>query len=117
MDDFCEIFQDFASLSGNSVNECESLYKTILKTIKKEKLILLRDSAKQLFDICNDIVDFDKIEHGQIPIVSKNFDFSQLISDIVALNNAAAIAKNLDLKFLAFIVIDGIFYQISQSVH
>lgn len=32
-----KIFQDFASLSGNSVNECESLYKTILKTIKKEK--------------------------------------------------------------------------------
>lgn len=64
---------------------------------KKEKLILLRDSAKQILNICKDIVDFDKMEHGEIPFISTDIDIKLLAANVIALNQPAAIKKGLKL--------------------
>lgn len=64
----------------------------------KELLTLLRNSSKQLLKICNDVIDFDKIEYGEIPILSKRFDVRDVVSSIMELNQIAAFNKGLSLS-------------------
>jgi signal transduction histidine kinase len=66
---------------------------------KQAILILLRDSAKQLFDICNEIIDFDKIERSETLIFSKPIDIRKILSNVIDLNGAAAYQKKLKLSF------------------
>lgn len=65
----------------------------------EELLIMLKNSAKQLMDICNDVIDFDRIEHGEIPILSKRFNIWQVLNNIIDLNKIAAFNKGLSLSF------------------
>jgi two-component system aerobic respiration control sensor histidine kinase ArcB len=67
------------------------------KTPNQELLIMLRDSAKQLLTICNDVIDFDRIEQGETPLLSKRLDIRQVINNTFELNKIAAFNKGLEL--------------------
>jgi two-component system aerobic respiration control sensor histidine kinase ArcB len=66
----------------------------------KELLIMLRNSSKQLLAICNDVIDFDRIEHGNMPVISKRFNLRQLVKNVIELNQITAFDKNLTLLSL-----------------
>lgn len=65
----------------------------------KELLITLRNSAMQLFTICNDVIDFDKIENGDTPVLSKRFDLREVLTNVIELNQAIAYEKGLNLSY------------------
>lgn len=62
-----------------------------------ELLALLRDSAKQLHRICSEVIDFDRIEYGDRPILSKKIAIRKLVSMVFELNQIAAYEKGLKL--------------------
>jgi two-component system aerobic respiration control sensor histidine kinase ArcB len=64
-----------------------------------ELLVMLRNSAKQLWTICNDVIDFDRIEQGETPVLSKRLDIRQIINNIIDLNKTAAFNKKLELTY------------------
>lgn len=69
------------------------------QTPTEEILVVLRDSAKQLWGICNDVIDFDKIENGEVPVLSKKLDIREVVSNVIDLNQAIAFNKGLKLTF------------------
>lgn len=69
------------------------------KTPDRELLVLLRNSAKQLFAICNEVIDFDRIERGDIPLLSKRINIRDIVSNVIELNQTAAYDRGLKLSF------------------
>jgi len=63
---------------------------------KKDILICLAKSAKQLYCLLNDIITFNKIVNVSAPILSKPFKLSDLIENIVSLEMPAAKLKELE---------------------
>jgi len=64
---------------------------------KKECLSSIADSAKQLLDYCNNILDFSKLESGNLPLLAKKFNLRQLVNDIIIMEKPPAKIKGLDL--------------------
>ena len=65
---------------------------------KKTALFHIVNTAKQLLDYCNAILDFSKSQSGNFPVVDKNFDVHELINKVISMETAAATAKNLKLS-------------------
>lgn len=65
---------------------------------KKTLLIDIQNSAKELLDYCNTILDFSNIESETIPIINKRFNLKNLITKIVTMESPAAKTKNLLLQ-------------------
>ena len=65
---------------------------------KQNKLILLRDSSKELWEICNNVIDFDKADSGEM-IICKKMDIYELVSKVFKLNQAAALNKELEFSY------------------
>lgn len=65
---------------------------------KKSLLTDVHNSAKELLDYCNTILDFANIESETIPIISKRFNLKNLISKVIIMELPAAKTKNLSLK-------------------
>lgn len=64
---------------------------------KKEYLSAIADSAKQLLDYCNNILDFSKLESGNLPLLAKKFNLRQLVNDIAVMEKPPAKIKGLEL--------------------
>ena len=64
---------------------------------KKEYLQDITQSAKELLDYCNSILDFARIERGNYPILAKKFDINKLLNDIIIAEIPAAKYKKLEL--------------------
>ncbi len=64
----------------------------------RKKLILMRDAVEQLEVICNEVIDFDKIEHDSSPVIVKKFDIHSLVNNVISLNKTAAFVKKLTLE-------------------
>jgi two-component system, OmpR family, aerobic respiration control sensor histidine kinase ArcB len=64
---------------------------------KKKYLYAISESAKELLNYCNRILEFSQIESGTIPILMKKFDLKALIASVMAIETPSAISRNLDL--------------------
>jgi PAS domain S-box-containing protein len=56
-----------------------------------------RGAAQRMINVVNDIIDFSKIEADRLPLEEKNFSLSQMIDDVVAMQDLTAEAKGLTL--------------------
>jgi two-component system, OmpR family, aerobic respiration control sensor histidine kinase ArcB len=65
--------------------------------MKKEYLGDITQSAKELLDYCNGILDFSKVSSGLFPLIEKKFNLSDLIENILKMETPAAKIKNLTL--------------------
>ena len=65
---------------------------------KKELLGDITNSAKQLLDYCNGILDFARNENQSLPVVEKRFNLKELIDKIILTEKPAAIFKKIELK-------------------
>ncbi len=73
------------------------LLKTPLDARQREYAATVKSSAESLLTIINDILDFSKIEAGKLSIEAVAFSPAALMQGVVALFQARALEKNLDL--------------------
>lgn len=71
------------------------LMQTECQPERKQLLTQAYKSAKQLFGLCMEVTDFDKIERHEKAVVNKKFDLHKLIQQVVDLNQTAAKQKHL----------------------
>ncbi len=65
---------------------------------QRARLSVIRSSSQTLLGILNDILDYSKIESGEIDLAPVDFDPRQLIDDIIVLLRFRAVEKGLDLR-------------------
>lgn len=75
----------------------ELLLGTELSQAQRHSVGLVRASAQALTAILNDVLDFSKIEAGRLSLVSEPFDLRQCLRDAIALFEAVARDKGLQL--------------------
>lgn len=73
------------------------LYEKESDNNKKEILGQIANSAKELLDYCNTILDFSRIESGSLPLIEKKFELEKLLDSVISIEKPAARFKNLDL--------------------
>jgi two-component system sensor histidine kinase TorS len=69
-----------------------------LSEAQRARLSVVRSSSQMLLGILNDILDYSKIESGEIDIEPVDFDLRQLIDDIVAVMRFRASEKGVELS-------------------
>ena len=70
---------------------------TPLSEEQREKVSVIRSSSQTLLGILNDILDYSKIESGEIDVEPRDFDLHQLIDDIAAVLRFKANDKGVSL--------------------
>lgn len=67
---------------------------------KQKRLVeMSRNSAKYLLVIINDILDYSKIDAGQLNLENTPFDLRDVVSDTFEIMNQLATTKNIELKY------------------
>jgi len=66
---------------------------------KFDQLNLIRNSAYNLLDLVNDILDLSKIESGNFELNMKNFSLNDLVLNVIKLFDARIYEKKIDLRF------------------
>ncbi len=66
---------------------------------KFDQLNLIRNSAYNLLDLVNDILDLSKIESGNFELNMKNFNLNDLVLNVIKLFDARIYEKQIDLRF------------------
>ena len=74
------------------------LADTPLSEQQRARLAVVRSSSQTLMGILNDILDYSKIESGELEIHDVDFDVHQMIDDIVALMGFRASERGLSLR-------------------
>ncbi|MGE4368459.1 MAG: sensor histidine kinase [Burkholderiaceae bacterium] len=64
---------------------------------QRKQLGMVRNSARHLLDLINDVLDLSKIEAGQLPVKTETFDVAQVIQQAVASVQPMALSKGLTL--------------------
>lgn len=75
------------------------LLDTALNDEQAEYAEAIRDSAKSLLGLINDVLDISRIESGRIELEVASFDLERVVNDVVELLRPAARDKNLRLRF------------------
>ncbi len=70
-----------------------------LNAEQAKQLGMVRNSARHLLDLINDILDVSKIEAGEVEIISKPFDMREAIEKVVRSVTPLAEEKNLTVTF------------------
>ncbi len=65
---------------------------------KKEMLEIVKDSAKELLDYNNAMIEFARADEGMLTVLQKKFDLESLASGVINIEKPAAIAKGLKLE-------------------
>ena len=65
---------------------------------QRARLAVIQSSSQTLLGILNDILDYSKIESGEILLDPRDFDLRQLVEDLLALMRFRATEKGLALK-------------------
>ena len=63
---------------------------------QRRHLELVKSSGEILIHIINDLLDFSKIESGQMVIENKNFDLEAMMKEVIEITSQAAIEKELE---------------------
>ncbi len=79
------------------IGTLELLADTGLDAQQQRYVQTILGSGEHLLDILNDILDYSKIESGQLEISAASFDLQRLLADLVALMEARAHSKGLTL--------------------
>jgi two-component system aerobic respiration control sensor histidine kinase ArcB len=74
------------------------LYEQEQDQIKKGLLGDIASSAKELLDYCNSILDFSKVEAGNLPVLEKKFNLNELVNRILVIEKPAITVKNLQFQ-------------------
>lgn len=76
----------------------ELLAKTELDDQQRTYTDIVVKSGASLLTIINDVLDFSKIDAGQMTLESEAFDFAEIVEDVCALEASRVAEKGLDLS-------------------
>lgn len=76
----------------------EVMSDTKLDTVQKEYLKTVDTSSQLLLTLINDVLDFSKIESGNIDVIPTTTNIRETIYDIVSVNVQKAVDKNLTIN-------------------
>jgi len=65
---------------------------------QKRHVLMVRQSARSLLEIVNDITEFSRLESGQLELSESVFDFKAVLDEILEIYTFAAEAKGLKLR-------------------
>lgn len=65
---------------------------------RKESLDMIAECGKELLDYCNGILDFSKLELGELPVMEKKFNLEALLDKIEKIQKPALKNKALEFK-------------------
>jgi signal transduction histidine kinase/ActR/RegA family two-component response regulator len=88
-----EIRTPMTGLMGTAELLCE----TNLSPEQRELVEIVRSSASTLLTIINDILDYSKIEAGELTLQTQSFDLSSLVEEVVWLFRGRAVKEGLSL--------------------
>ncbi|HBX49943.1 MAG: hypothetical protein A2275_04250 [Bacteroidetes bacterium RIFOXYA12_FULL_35_11] len=72
-----------------------------LSQVQKDEFIqIIQNSGNQLLTIINDIIDFSKIEVGQLNVIEKPFDLSEMMKELFASYQSEVFTKGKDNIYL-----------------
>lgn len=74
------------------------LLDTSLNKDQKDYVLTVQDSGDSMLTLLNDILDFEKIEHGKMELEAISFDLPRLIQGVATLMSGHAAQKNIGLK-------------------
>jgi signal transduction histidine kinase/DNA-binding response OmpR family regulator len=69
-----------------------------LEGLHREYIVNLRQAGESLLRILNDVLDYSKMEAGQLELVNESFDLRKLLSDVTQLFAFHLLEKNLSLR-------------------
>ena len=75
------------------------LLGTKLSKEQQEYVLLIKKSGDILLNIISDILDFSRIESGQLELEQIDFDLTECIEDVLDIHSQAASAKQVDLVY------------------
>lgn len=76
------------------------LEKTLTSTEQHDYISTVNQAASHLLRIIDDILDFSRLESGNIPLEYREFDLRGSLEDVVAMLSPTAHDKNLELSLL-----------------
>ena len=76
------------------------LSKTNLQEPQREHLQAIHNSSQNLLNIVNDVLDFSKLEAGQLSIEKISFDLHQILQQIKVMFQPKALEKNISFNVL-----------------
>jgi len=79
------------------IGMAELLLDTPLRSVQREYLLALKDSAESLLGLINDLLDFSRIEAGKLELVATAFDVRELLGDTLRTLGVRAHQKGLEL--------------------
>ena len=65
---------------------------------QRDYVLTIQDSSDAMLTLLNDILDFEKIEHGKIDLEHISFDLPRLVQSVATLMSGHATQKNIHLK-------------------
>jgi len=80
------------------IGMAELLLDQSLPAQQREYAETIRDSARALLVVINDVLDFSKIEAGKLELESTAFDPRELVAEVVRLMATQARARNLEIS-------------------
>lgn len=75
---------------------------TTLDEVQKEYLVTAKESADALLSLLNDVLDYTKIESGQLHVENIEFDLRSLVEEIARSLVSRADAKNLEMACMIY---------------
>ena len=78
----------------------DRLMEKIADLDSQRELQIIKNSAELLLRLIDDILEFSRIEHGDIRIQMKEFNLNECCRDVTHLMSAQAKEKGLDLEFI-----------------
>ena len=86
-----------------------ALSRTALSAPQREMVGLIESSAQTLESLLSDVLDLARVESGRLVLAHEPFELGRCLTDVGALFQRAAEAKNLDLIVEPAPAIDGVF--------
>lgn len=65
---------------------------------KLQYLNAIVSSAKELLDYCNGVIDYSRLESGNIPIIERKFDLKAMMAGVLGMESPAAVSKDIQLE-------------------
>ena len=95
---FSSVSHDIRTAINGIIGMTDLTLMTELNLEQKENLNLVKSSGLRLLNIVNSILDFSKIQLEKVKIESVEFNFKELINEIIRVNSLKASENKLEFK-------------------
>jgi len=92
----CDMRHDLRTPLSGILTISEFLESTEKDATKKQYLGDINKSSSSILNHLNEILEYVKVESGELPIIDKKFDISQMLDDVYRMMRTTANTKDID---------------------